>query len=30
MGTKGLFSGTCDAWALAHLGFLFGMLSQEQ
>ncbi len=30
MSAKGLFSGTYDAWALEHLGFLFGMLSQEQ
>jgi hypothetical protein len=30
MSEKGLFSGTQDAWALEHLGFLFGMLSQEQ
>lgn len=30
MSAKGLFSGTHDAWAIEHLGFLFGMLSQEQ
>jgi hypothetical protein len=27
---KGLFSGNYDDYALDHLGFLFGMLSQEQ
>lgn len=29
MSEKGLFSGAHDNWALAHLGFLLGMLSQE-
>ncbi len=29
MSAKGLFNGTHDDWAVAHLGFLFGMLSQE-
>lgn len=30
MSEQGLFNGTHDAWALAHLGFILGMLSQEQ
>lgn len=30
MSAKGLFSGDHDDCALAHIGFFFGMLSQEQ
>ncbi|HLG64957.1 MAG TPA: hypothetical protein VKY19_23675 [Ktedonosporobacter sp.] len=30
MSAEGLFNGTHDEWAVAHLGFLLGMLSQEQ
>ena len=30
MSKKGLFSGNYDDYALEHLSFLFGMLSQEQ
>lgn len=30
MSAKGLFSRNCDDCVLEHLGFLFGMLSQEQ
>ena len=30
MSKKGLFNGSHDTWALEHLGFLLGMLSQEQ
>jgi hypothetical protein len=30
MSEKGLFSGAHDTWALSHLGFMLGMLSQEQ
>ncbi len=30
MSEKGLFSGAHDTWALEHLGFMLGMLSQEQ
>jgi len=29
MSAEGLFNGTHDDWAVAHLGFLLGMLSQE-
>jgi hypothetical protein len=29
MSAKGLFSGNFDDCAIEHLGFLFGMLSQE-
>lgn len=29
MSEKGLFNGSHDSWALEHLGFLLGMLSQE-
>lgn len=30
MSAKGLFSGDTDEYAIEHLGFFFGMLSQEQ
>lgn len=30
MSAEGLFNGSHDDWALEHLGFLLGMLSQEQ
>ena len=30
MSAKGLFSGDADECAIEHLGFFFGMLSQEQ
>jgi hypothetical protein len=29
MSEKGLFHGKHDEWALEHLGFIFGMLSQQ-
>jgi hypothetical protein len=30
MSEKGLFSGSCDEWAIVELSFVLGMLSQEQ